>query len=74
MGHQFRIYRRNDPQQKAGRSITKLYRALVSGIIIEDEVIIDQPIGLVRYPGVAKGLYVASPSGFVISIKYHALP
>ncbi|KAL0358675.1 UNVERIFIED_CONTAM: RNA pseudouridine synthase 5 [Sesamum angustifolium] len=28
-----------------------------------DVVIIDQPIGLVRYPGVAKGLYVASPSG-----------
>ncbi|KAL0452173.1 UNVERIFIED_CONTAM: RNA pseudouridine synthase 5 [Sesamum latifolium] len=56
------ICRRNEPQQKAGRSITKLYRALVSGIIIEDEVIIDQPIGLVRYPGVAKGLYVASPS------------
>ncbi|KAL2249251.1 RNA pseudouridine synthase 5 isoform X2 [Sesamum indicum] len=57
------IYRRNDPQQKAGRSITKIYRALVSGIIIEDEIIIEQPIGLVRYPGVAKGLYVASPSG-----------
>ncbi|PWA70979.1 pseudouridine synthase family protein [Artemisia annua] len=40
------------------------YRALASGIINEDEVVIDQPIGTLKYPGVAKGLYVASPSGF----------
>ncbi|KAL6504063.1 hypothetical protein OROGR_025986 [Orobanche gracilis] len=26
-------------------------------------VVVEQPIGLVKYPGVAKGLYVASPSG-----------
>ncbi|KAH6832720.1 Pseudouridine synthase family protein [Perilla frutescens var. hirtella] len=55
--------RNSDPQQKTTRSITKLYRALASGVIIEDEVVIDHPIGLVKYPGVAQGLYVASPSG-----------
>ncbi|KAI3470458.1 hypothetical protein Pfo_027121 [Paulownia fortunei] len=57
------VHRKNDLQQKATRNITKLYRALASGVIIEDEVVIDQPIGLVKYPGVATGLYVASPSG-----------
>ncbi|PIN07450.1 RNA pseudouridylate synthase [Handroanthus impetiginosus] len=57
------LSRKNDPQQKTTRNITKLYRALASGIIIEDEVDIDQPIGQAKYPGVAKGLYVASPSG-----------
>ncbi|MBA0598455.1 hypothetical protein Gorai_008217, partial [Gossypium raimondii] len=45
------------------RKISKIYRALVTGILVDDKVIIDQPIGIVRYPGVAKGLYVASPSG-----------
>ncbi|KAJ4848588.1 hypothetical protein Tsubulata_020254 [Turnera subulata] len=45
------------------RKITKIYRALVNGIIKQDKVIINQPIGTVQYPGVAKGLYVASPSG-----------
>ncbi|XP_058204699.1 RNA pseudouridine synthase 5 isoform X3 [Rhododendron vialii] len=44
------------------RKISKIYRALVSGILEEDEVVIKQPIGLVRYPGVANGLYVACPS------------
>lgn len=33
-----------------------------------DQVIIKQPIGLVQYPGVAKGLYVATPSGLVTCI------
>lgn len=47
----------------AKRKILKMYRALVSGIVSEDEVIVEQPIGIVQYPGVAKGLYVASPSG-----------
>ncbi|XP_048325706.2 RNA pseudouridine synthase 5 isoform X2 [Ziziphus jujuba] len=47
----------------ATRKVTKIYRALVTGIIGEDEVIIKQPIGMVQYPGVAKGLYVATPSG-----------
>ncbi|XP_010515681.1 PREDICTED: RNA pseudouridine synthase 5 isoform X1 [Camelina sativa] len=46
-----------------GRKLTKIYRALADGIIEEDEVVIQQPIGVVRYPGVAKGLYVASPEG-----------
>ncbi|PRQ58856.1 putative 23S rRNA pseudouridine(1911/1915/1917) synthase [Rosa chinensis] len=45
------------------RKISKIYRALVTGILCEDEVIVKQPIGTVRYPGVAKGLYVASPTG-----------
>ncbi|PWA88395.1 pseudouridine synthase family protein [Artemisia annua] len=44
----------------------KIYRALASGIINEDEVVIDQPIGTLKYPRVAKGLYVASPSGFLV--------
>ncbi|KAL6527110.1 hypothetical protein OROGR_016200 [Orobanche gracilis] len=54
---------RTDTPQKATRNITKVYRALTSGVIIEDEVVVEQPIGLVKYPGVANGLYVASPSG-----------
>lgn len=45
------------------RKISKIYRALASGIVEEDEVVIKQPIGVVRYPGVAKGLYVASSEG-----------
>lgn len=45
------------------RKISKTYRALASGILRENEVIINQPIGMLKYPGVAKGLYVASPSG-----------
>ncbi|CAN1257976.1 RNA pseudouridine synthase 5 [Linum perenne] len=45
------------------RKITKIYRALAHGIVGEDTVVIRQPIGTVRYPGVAKGLYVASSSG-----------
>ncbi|PON58553.1 Pseudouridine synthase [Parasponia andersonii] len=47
----------------ATRKILKIYRALVTGIVCEDRVTINQPIGVVHYPGVAKGLYVASPSG-----------
>ncbi|XP_047333852.1 RNA pseudouridine synthase 5 isoform X1 [Impatiens glandulifera] len=42
------------------RKISKFYRALASGILDQDEVVIKQPIGIVQYPGVAKGLYVAS--------------
>ncbi|KZV57479.1 RNA pseudouridine synthase 5 [Dorcoceras hygrometricum] len=49
------ICRKNDSQMRT-RNITKQYRALVSGVIAADEVVIDQPIGLVKYPGVAKGL------------------
>ncbi|XP_020578147.1 RNA pseudouridine synthase 5 isoform X2 [Phalaenopsis equestris] len=45
------------------RKILKCYRALVRGILEHDEILIDQPIGLMQYPGVAKGLYVASSSG-----------
>ncbi|KAJ8765985.1 hypothetical protein K2173_020501 [Erythroxylum novogranatense] len=53
----------NSMELSRSRKISKIYRALVSGILKEDKVIIKQPIGMVRYPGVAKGLYVASPSG-----------
>ncbi|XP_020680582.1 RNA pseudouridine synthase 5 isoform X1 [Dendrobium catenatum] len=45
------------------RRISKFYRALVRGILEYDEILIEQPIGVVQYPGVAKGLYVASSSG-----------
>ncbi|XP_048494937.1 RNA pseudouridine synthase 5 isoform X3 [Beta vulgaris subsp. vulgaris] len=48
------------------RRITKIYRALVRGIIDSNEVLIDKPIGVMRYPGVAKGLYVALPSGYYL--------
>ncbi|CAD5197253.1 unnamed protein product [Musa acuminata subsp. malaccensis] len=45
------------------RRISKVYRALVAGVIARDEFVIKQPIGTMHYPGVAKGLYVASSSG-----------
>ncbi|KAG7565390.1 Pseudouridine synthase catalytic domain superfamily [Arabidopsis suecica] len=52
-----------DQECGKGRKLSKIYRALADGIVEEDEVLIKQPIGVVRYPGVAKGLYVASPEG-----------
>ncbi|KAJ3704212.1 hypothetical protein LUZ61_007917 [Rhynchospora tenuis] len=55
------------------RHISKFYRALVTGIIDDDEVIITQPIGLVKYPGVAQGLYVASSTGKSAMSKVHVL-
>ncbi|NP_001140345.1 RNA pseudouridine synthase 5 isoform 2 [Zea mays] len=45
------------------RKISKFYRALVTGILDDDEVVVTQPIGLVHYPGVAEGLYAACSSG-----------
>lgn len=53
---------KRDTKQELGK-IAKMYRALVSGIVENDKVTINQPIGIVKYPGVAKGLYVASESG-----------
>ncbi|KAI4351318.1 hypothetical protein L6164_005693 [Bauhinia variegata] len=53
---------KRDNNKELGK-IAKIYRALVTGRIDRDKVIINQPIGTVKYPGVAKGLYVASPSG-----------
>ncbi|KAJ6901923.1 hypothetical protein NC651_019654 [Populus alba x Populus x berolinensis] len=50
-------------EQSKTRKISKIYRALVNGILNQDKIIIKQPIGTMRYPGVAKGLHVASPSG-----------
>ncbi|KAJ0978221.1 hypothetical protein J5N97_013695 [Dioscorea zingiberensis] len=51
--------------QKLGNSqkISKFYRALVTGLLEHNEVIIKQPIGVMHYPGVAKGLYIATSSG-----------
>ncbi|XP_019441955.1 PREDICTED: RNA pseudouridine synthase 5 isoform X1 [Lupinus angustifolius] len=54
---------KSSDSSKEPRKIAKIYRALVSGIVDNDKVVIDQPIGVVKYPGVAKGLYVASQSG-----------
>uniref|UniRef100_A0A453IBI3 Pseudouridine synthase RsuA/RluA-like domain-containing protein n=1 Tax=Aegilops tauschii subsp. strangulata TaxID=200361 RepID=A0A453IBI3_AEGTS len=45
------------------RKISKFYRALVTGILEHDGDVVTQPIGLVHYPGVAEGLYVACSSG-----------
>ncbi|KAL9260101.1 hypothetical protein AKJ16_DCAP03283, partial [Drosera capensis] len=50
-------------QPEKERGITKVYRALTSGIIERDEIVINQPIGMIRYPGVASGVYVALCSG-----------
>ncbi|KAK2404156.1 Pseudouridine synthase family protein [Trifolium repens] len=57
-----RVGRKRDANQEIGK-IAKIYRALASGIIDNDKVTVNQPIGMVKYPGVAKGLYVASQSG-----------
>ncbi|KAK6228154.1 hypothetical protein SCA6_000494 [Theobroma cacao] len=57
------MYSNRKMQPSCTRKISKIYRALVTGILGEDKVVINQPIGIVQYPGVAKGLYVASPSG-----------
>ncbi|XP_020108671.1 RNA pseudouridine synthase 5 isoform X1 [Ananas comosus] len=54
---------RDEPEFHKARRISKFYRALVTGVLEKDEVEINQPIGLVHYPGVAHGLYVASSSG-----------
>ncbi|XP_023889570.1 RNA pseudouridine synthase 5 [Quercus suber] len=56
-------YRKTNMEMCGTRKITKIYRALVTGLLDEDKVLIKQPIGMVQYPGVAKGLYVASSSG-----------
>ncbi|RYR36535.1 hypothetical protein Ahy_A09g041495 isoform C [Arachis hypogaea] len=53
---------KRDTNKEHGK-IAKIYRALVSGIVDNDKVIINQPIGIVKYPDVATGLYVASESG-----------
>lgn len=45
------------------RRISKFYRSLVRGILAHDEVSVEQPIGVMHYPGVANGLYVSSSSG-----------
>ncbi|XP_054815682.1 RNA pseudouridine synthase 5 isoform X2 [Prosopis cineraria] len=54
---------RNRDANKEQGKFAKIYRALLSGIVDNDKLIIKQPIGTIKYPGVAKGLYVASPSG-----------
>lgn len=49
--------------REVDRRISKTYRALASGIIMEDEVLAEFPIGKVKYEGVAGGLYMASEKG-----------
>lgn len=56
-----------------GRRISKFYRALVTGILEHDEMVIQQPIGIMHYPGVAKGLYIASLTGKPALSKVHVL-
>ncbi|KAL2896601.1 RNA pseudouridine synthase 5 [Bienertia sinuspersici] len=56
-------WREVDSEIGVERQITKVYRALVKGVIDTNEIMIDKAIGIIRYPGVAKGLYVALPSG-----------
>ncbi|BAT94450.1 hypothetical protein LR48_Vigan02g190200 [Vigna angularis] len=53
---------KRDTNPEIGK-IAKIYRGLASGIVENDQVTINQPIGVVKYPCVAKGLYVASESG-----------
>ncbi|KAL7590562.1 hypothetical protein Lser_V15G36352 [Lactuca serriola] len=53
--------------------MSKIYRALVCGIINDDEIVIEEPIGTLKYPGVAKGLYVASSSGKPALSRVHVL-
>ncbi|KAG8063873.1 hypothetical protein GUJ93_ZPchr0003g17412 [Zizania palustris] len=55
--------RRDETGICKSRKISKFYRALVTGILENDEVMITQPIGVIRYPGVAEGLYAACSSG-----------
>ncbi|KMZ63640.1 Pseudouridine synthase family protein [Zostera marina] len=61
--------RRTSRMENDSRGISKSYRALVQGKLHQDEVQIEQPIGVMHYPGVAKGLYVASSSGKPSSSK-----
>ncbi|KAI5067897.1 hypothetical protein GOP47_0016242 [Adiantum capillus-veneris] len=53
----------SEPFSFAEKRIMKIYRALVSGIIDTDETFIKEPIGTIKYPGVLKGLYAATPRG-----------
>ncbi|XBJ03678.1 hypothetical protein VPH35_022772 [Triticum aestivum] len=55
--------KRDETEVGKERKISKFYRALVTGILEHDEDVVTQPIGLVHYPGVAEGLYVACSSG-----------
>eukprot|EP00252_Welwitschia_mirabilis_P010542 TRINITY_DN23848_c0_g1_i1.p1 TRINITY_DN23848_c0_g1~~TRINITY_DN23848_c0_g1_i1.p1 ORF type:complete len:374 (+),score=55.30 TRINITY_DN23848_c0_g1_i1:183-1304(+) len=60
------IYRKrccNFSHHSSERRISKTYRALAQGLIEQDRIIVSQPIGKIRYAGVASGLYVASSSG-----------
>ncbi|XP_031485391.1 RNA pseudouridine synthase 5 [Nymphaea colorata] len=58
-----RSHRHIRDERVTRRRISKVYRGLATGILEKDQVTIDQPIGRITYPGVAKGLYVACSSG-----------
>ncbi|KAL5210286.1 hypothetical protein ABZP36_005909 [Zizania latifolia] len=53
----------NAGKRSKSQKISKFYQALVTDILGNDEVMITQPIGAFRYPGVAEGLYAACSSG-----------
>ncbi|KQK22183.1 hypothetical protein BRADI_1g65680v3 [Brachypodium distachyon] len=55
--------KRDETEDSRERKVSKFYRALVTGILENDEDVVTQPIGLVHYPGVSEGLYVACSSG-----------
>ncbi|XP_008465671.1 RNA pseudouridine synthase 5 isoform X1 [Cucumis melo] len=67
------VIRNSTSEEGTKRKISKIYRALVTGIIHDDEVSVDQPIGRMQYPGVAQGLYVATPSGKPACSKVNVL-
>uniref|UniRef100_A0A803MEQ9 Pseudouridine synthase RsuA/RluA-like domain-containing protein n=1 Tax=Chenopodium quinoa TaxID=63459 RepID=A0A803MEQ9_CHEQI len=50
------------PGQNALFGIAYGFTAFNNSVVV-DKVLINKPIGIIRYPGVAKGLYVALPSG-----------
>eukprot|EP00882_Tetradesmus_deserticola_P013845 GHRQ01014704.1.p1 GENE.GHRQ01014704.1~~GHRQ01014704.1.p1 ORF type:complete len:395 (+),score=122.07 GHRQ01014704.1:351-1535(+) len=54
---------RDDCTAALERPLGKTYRALVSGIVEQDEGEVDVAIGPVSYPGLSNGLFAASPSG-----------
>ncbi|GIM03451.1 hypothetical protein Vretimale_8223, partial [Volvox reticuliferus] len=43
--------------------LRKIYRALVRGIVLEDQGRVDVPIGPISHPGVDGGLFAATPTG-----------
>ncbi|GAQ88250.1 hypothetical protein KFL_004120180 [Klebsormidium nitens] len=51
------------PSSASKKRIAKTYRALVQGLIPEDYLDVNQPIGRIKHGGVRGGLHAASPNG-----------